>query len=724
MILKTFTEYSFNTDTVPYSSYDKDKINLGYLMSKSVDENNTIFVSPIESRFIRSYEIYGGMLNSAIGAIKYNSNTIWVFYGRAVNVGENKNIFLSEYNISANTLTQLGYITCLLSVTGGYSVGSFGQSIYSLTPSLEFHTGGTVSVSGNTVTGNNVNWFNDGVCIGNRIGFGSTNPDNITSWYEVNSLTTGNTMTIKQAYNTDGSVRNLIISAGTPYVIEDLRIMYSDYSAGNGGNGPNAQALRVFKGLRKELFNPNAPTIPIATTVDNIRATYRLTDGSTFVGYNPVGLSLMKKNSLSEQYCYLLRYDSSTNVSFRKFNVRASLTGLSSSNSSSAYMFATGSVAHNGTNTPSYTPIIKISNDENNLYLINQTRINRISVSALTASSTTFISGFMGEVPPGGTNTYPSFNFWGGHYLEKSNRFYIASNSIGRCYVTPFITGTTTPFERVVHTNNTLQQSTYLDFKFKQLVPNIIGSNFTTAYCDGFSFINRFVNDNNNILYSLPLDADKDYSNITNAHIITPEILTPSATTYDRVYFNVTDTFGDDSRYSYKREIFDAFYRISGISDDTGPWSLINQNGSLSGVSSNSIQFKFTFRTIGDTCMPTRIHGLTITYSADTIPTSTTFYEPSLKNTNISSKIFAWRQRDNFETNIPNLKLDIYNTSNNNLLLTDDVNSSSNGIWQYSTDGNTWNTWVSSADTIGNYIRYSASTLSADNIKIKPILYV
>ena len=91
---------------------------------------------------------------------------------------------------------------------------------------------------------------------------------------------------------------------------------------------------------------------------------------------------------------------------------------------------------------------------------------------------------------------------------------------------------------------------------------------------------------------------------------------------------------------------------------------------------------------------------------------------------NLSSNIFSWRQNDNFQSDIPNLKIDIYNIVDSSLLLSDNVNSSSSGIWEYSTDGNTWNSWVSSADTIGNYIRYSASTLSASGLKIKPILYI
>jgi hypothetical protein len=144
----------------------------------------------------------------------------------------------------------------------------------------------------------------------------------------------------------------------------------------------------------------------------------------------------------------------------------------------------------------------------------------------------------------------------------------------------------------------------------------------------------------------------------------------------------------------------------------------------MSGVTSDKIQFRFAFRTTGNYCIPTRIHNIVLSYSANTNPVSTSFYEPSLKNTNLSSNIFSWRQRSNFGTNIPNLNLNVYDISSNDLLLTDNVNSSSNGIWQYSTDGQIWNSWVSSADTIGNYIRYSASTLSANNLKIKPILYI
>ena len=444
-----------------------------------------------------------------------------------------------------------------------------------------------------------------------------------------------------------------------------------------------------------------------------------VTSGSN--NYAPNGFGLIDKISLTEQYGYTMSYIATTTISMQKFNVRAPLTGLTSSRSASAYVLTTGNQLHNGTNTLGYNTMIKGSGED--LYVVNSTRLSYIPASAVTSGSTTFIVSQMIENPPGGVNTLPlTSNLDSGHYLPLINRYYIGNNAGYRSYITPYVSGSSA-FERYIHVNDQIQQSTYLDFNFDYLTPHTIGTYFYSTYGKGISFVSRIVSNNNNILYALPLEADKDYSNITNACIITPSILTVSAVTYDKVYFNVTDMWSNNN-LTYPREIFDSYYRTTGITTDTGGWNLISQSGDLSGVTSNQIQFKFTFRTIGFYSVPTRIHGLTLTYTGNTNPIPTSFYEPSLKTNNLSSNIFSWRQNDNFQSDIPNLKIDIYNIADSSLLLSDNVNSSSSGIWEYSTDGNTWNSWVSSADTIGNYIRYSASTLSASGLKIKPILYI
>jgi hypothetical protein len=713
---KDFLEYRFDTDTVIYpSNYNPDKLNLGYLMKKGVDTENKLYISPLEPVFIRGWEVNGNDTIGSLSSVKYNDNTIWLFYVNPLAGGGIKRIYMAEYNISANTINQLGSIYSSLN-------NNTSHDIRSLRSTLDFHTGGTVFVSFSAVTGFGTQWVNNGVCAGNRIGFGSTNPAEITTWYEVLSVNNNTSITIRRGVTTDGITTNLNYLPGTPYVIEDLRLLYGNYA----GLQNTVRGFVILKGLRKEIFNSTITTIPAATTVDNQRATYRLVDSTGGIySTSPLGVALENKISLSEQYAYVLNYcnvASCSSASFLKFNVRANLTGLTSSYSNAAYVLGTGtqSTASPYSTTNLFDPI---TNDTNNIYLTQTTRVSRIPMSAITANSTTFIVNQMVENPPGGVNTLTlTNNMENSIYLPTINRLYINNQAGFKNYITPYLSGSS-QFERTLLINDRIQQSTYLDFNFNYLTPHTIGTQFYSSNNSGISFLVRYSSDNNNLIYALPLEADKDYSDTTKAFVITPKITTLSAVTYDNIYVESTNTWGND-KFLFPREIFDTYYRVSGITNDSGVWTLISQNGSMSGITSNEIQFKFTFRTIGNYCIPSRIHGITLSYSANTQPISTSFYEPSLQNTNISSNIFSWRQRDNFESNIPNLKLDIYNISNNNLLLSDSVNDSSNGIWQYSIDGITWDSWSSSADNPGNYIRYSATTLSASGIKVKPILYI
>ena len=48
-----------------------------------------------------------------------------------------------------------------------------------------YYSTGTISVSGTSVSGTGTDWLSDGVPIGARIGFGSTNSSEITTWYNI-----------------------------------------------------------------------------------------------------------------------------------------------------------------------------------------------------------------------------------------------------------------------------------------------------------------------------------------------------------------------------------------------------------------------------------------------------------------------------------------------------------------------------------------------------------
>jgi hypothetical protein len=51
----------------------------------------------------------------------------------------------------------------------------------------------------------------------------------------------------------------------------------------------------------------------------------------------------------------------------------------------------------------------------------------------------------------------------------------------------------------------------------------------------------------------------------------------------------------------------------------------------------------------------------------------------------------------------------------------DDITNSDYGTWEYSTDAVTWNSWSAAQDTVGNYIRYTATSLP-NNITVRALL--
>ena len=123
------------------------------------------------------------------------------------------------------------------------------HTLRALRVTYDKHTAGTVAVSGTTVTGTGTSWQTDGACVGNRIGFGSGDPTQITNWYEITAIGSNTSITVDVSPGT--------LSAGTPYVIEDLRVVNvtTNATAANGG-------LFVAKGLRPESSFLRAPPFP------------------------------------------------------------------------------------------------------------------------------------------------------------------------------------------------------------------------------------------------------------------------------------------------------------------------------------------------------------------------------------------------------------------------------------------------------------------------------
>ncbi len=78
-----------------------------------------------------------------------------------------------------------------------------------------YYSTGTVAVSGTAVSGSGTDWLSDGVPIGARIGFGSTDPVDITTWYTVSTIPSATSLTLESSAGT--------ISSGTAFVIDKNR---------------------------------------------------------------------------------------------------------------------------------------------------------------------------------------------------------------------------------------------------------------------------------------------------------------------------------------------------------------------------------------------------------------------------------------------------------------------------------------------------------------------
>jgi hypothetical protein len=220
-------------------------------------------------------------------------------------------------------------------------------------------------------------------------------------------------------------------------------------------------------------------------------------------------------------------------------------------------------------------------------------------------------------------------------------------------------------------------------------------------------------------MYALPLGAHWTYAATTNQRVITPSISTPDCIAYKRMLTSVVDHVGSED-YRIPTASIIPYYRTNGITDNTGEWIPLSEDGDLSGLSpSSNIQFMFEFTTISLLCVPGRIMSMAVLYEDySTDP----HYQPSAGKTEIASKRFAWRFATAFGSTVPTLKVRLFDAVTGGLIL-EDSTIGPTGTWEKSTDGGSnwsaYNTTDKGNET--TYVRYTPATLP-DNIKIRSLL--
>ncbi len=679
--------------TTPISSYDPDKINLGSLMQIYTGvSNEDNFIGPLKIGLARPMEASTAIAVAYPHVYRFSDTIDWIFLFENSTAAATRRVVLYEFDRTTSIFAWKGFILCTFPPNTNHTIKG-GRVL------IEKYTTGTIETSGTSVTGTGTDWTTNRMTVGSRIGFGSTDPTQITQWYLISAVGSNTSITLTTSAGT--------ISAGTSYVIEDMKIVISttNATATNGG-------LFVVKGCSYNDFVANT-TVPAAVSTDNIKAVYWLADASTVTNTTAGGVAIDDFEDWSNQSVYVL--NTTTNIRVFKYNFRKALT-LASGKDTTCLLLQTGNQtltgAVSGTNngrigTLSHGPL----SGTKSLYFVTASRCYGTPVSSITAGNTSWAANAMVEIPPGGANTYAATaGFALVEIASGIDRLVIMTTGAAgvRSYVTQFNT-TSNPFDHIFLTDDKQLDQSLAD-SGGPMHPTINATAMSVWSEEGVLYLCR--NGTTaalNQIYTLPINAHRQYAFDNNQVIITRKIDISSSTKLYNIYVNSVNEMGSDT-FSIPPEPFSVYYRTSGIDDNTGGWTVLDNSGDLSGISGSSIQFLFTFKILGSFCVPARILGISLVYEDDS---TDSHYEPSLSQSSIASRIFSWRQGSTWGGTIPNLRIRIWNIDLNTLVLEDTTSASLYGDWEYSTnDGSTWNPWSSGADTIGNYIRYTADSIT------------
>lgn len=651
--------------------------------------------------------------------IDMNYNIDWVFLADIATAATTRRITMFEFRRGTSVFTWKGFVTLTYPTATNHTIAGM-RVVYAK------YTTGTVGVSGATVTGSNTTWSSDRINIGSRIGFGSTDPTQISTWYYINAVGSDTSITIQvnvTAAGTGGTAANISVGAGADYVIEDLRVLTAttNATATNGG-------LYMAPGLAYGDFATAGTTIAAATTVDKVKGVYWLADASTVTNDVASGLALDDRNSWTQQYCYIIERQAATTPAIYKYNFRTALASISSGKTTSAFVLATGvqtvtgnvSQTNNGRlGTLQHGP----GSGVKSLYFVTTTRVYRVAVSNITTGSTTFLSDNMVEVPTGGTGTYAVTGaLTGVEISDQIDRLIVTSTGAAgvRSYVTKYNTNSD-PFDHMFLIDSKQMDQSVAD-SASVPHPTINAGVFNVWSEEGLTYIARAgTASTTNHLYAVPLGADWTYADGTvKQRLVTPSLSTPNAEKYVRAYFNTAQYLGTDN-LTLPTEPVRMYYRTSGISDNSGSWTLIDQTGDLTSVDgASAIQFALEFRTIGTFCLPNRVYNVCVVYEDNT---TDSHYQPSVAQSSISSKRFAWRFSTAFGGTVPTLRIRLYNAETGGLLLDDTTTASADGTWEKSTnDGGAWGSYnTTDKGNETTYIRYTPTSL-ADDIKVRALL--
>jgi hypothetical protein len=579
------------------------------------------------------------------------------------------------YVVNGTGSTYVNVFRYNLRATGALASGK-------MTLSINSYTTGSVGVSNGVVTGSGTVFTSS--MVGMRIGLGSLSPALITTWYTIGTFTSTTSIALTDLTLNMGSGASYIIDSAdvlctAPQLVTGTISAINNGRVGTLRHGPSKDeeslyfvtTTRIYRAALSKIYqgnldwvSGNAQEIPPGG-VGSFAATNLLS--SIEIADSMDRLIILTTGGTSVRH-YVTKYTAEAGEPFDHIfgiNDRQQDQILARGD---AYI-TSGTVAVSGTT-------------------VTGTR------TFFTAAMVGFRIGF-GTTDPTAVSTWYTIL----SYASITSITLSASAGTigaGSAYVIDWNSGT------IPHFTTSLQATSVWS---ENGIAHIVKHGTTPALCQ---------------MYALPLSAHWTNAGVTKERIITPALYTPACVRFMEVVVSDQNRIGS-GEFSITPEPWRIYFRTKGIDLNVGEWTLVGEDGDLSGLSgSRFIQFMFEFVTIGLTSIPARIMSLTVIYD-DELSVTDSHFEPSMSKSSGADKQFAWRFAAAFASTVPTLRIRLYNAVTGDLLM-DDYTTGNGGTWEKTTDGISWGAYNTTNKTNETtYIRYTPLSLY-DNIKIRAVL--
>jgi hypothetical protein len=702
------------------TGYDPSKLNIGRFQklftSNTTPENNYISNQPHEMFhfFDEMRVIYNSTsaplfyMYYANDVISYTERYDLLIFQRSEQSGTQiRKYHLVIFDRFTWTFTHKGFINITFTPVGQ------AASDYDLIASMDKTTDGLVNLSTSTaeVTGINTTFFDKKISVGARIGFGSTDPEKITTWYYVNRINSNTSITIDRLPSAN--------QTNVPYIIEEIRLIIL----------PAPQyGINYVKGLNIDDFKINGSvTIPFANRTDGQKATYNLKESFVPTSTNTFfGMCVTPQKDNNTQYLYVKQVDNS-NVNNRtrilRYNIRKDLL-LDAGTDYSCYDFTTGQLLVNswGNGYGGLFPIVMKSgpyaNKPSFIYrgvdFFIRTEESYIVKNTLNLPGETFVY----PVTSYGSRIVDIRNSFEIVYDDYSDFFYTASNGYGfAAFKFQFgneLQGVYAMGGQFLYTPGKWNPKNTFNYPYNgypktYTVKNGIIYTFNTNIS-----IQDAINTN---IFAMPVGGDNDLPVEYENRVICPEIDTYSVSKFNKLLVNYAEEVASED-FPIQPDPFRVFYRTTGIKDNSGVWTRLIFPYDLSAVrAQDSIQFMFNFKIFGLSMCPARIHSYTLLAEKEELLPK--YFKFNSNITNLSQNIYGFEQSKVYSNNLT-LKISYIRKKDNKLVFSQTSSETTFGNFQYLAQGNVWTNGIGT-NTVGTLRRFvlTANILMSEEVKLK-----